>query len=281
MLRMLLMGAAAGAGAVAYVRHSSRRFEEMVSAEVAMIAESARRLPPSEVTEDGLAALPQVVAAYLTKAGVNEAHKPRFTRLRHGGEFRPAPDRPWMRIRGEEYISADPPAFLWYGTVSPFPGLSIRARDKYAAGGGAMLVKLNSVYAIADQRGKEMDEASLARWLSELFWLPGALAGPRVNWNGLDDKSARASIEHMGTSASLDFSFGEDGLPASVSGLRHRSVKDGYKETPWGGRCRMFEDVEGLMLPKQVEAFWEIDGEESPYVRFEVTDIEFDVFERY
>ncbi len=57
-------------------------------------------------------------------------------RVRHGGSFRTSLDGKWLPIRGEQWLTADPPGFVWHGRVALLPSLwSTRATDRWTAPG--------------------------------------------------------------------------------------------------------------------------------------------------
>jgi hypothetical protein len=50
-------------------------------------------------------------------------------------------------------------------TAKVAPALTITARDKFYQGHGNMLVKLLSLFTLADQSGPDMDQSTAALWL--------------------------------------------------------------------------------------------------------------------
>jgi len=73
-----------------------------------------------------------------------------------------------MLIEAEAYYTVDSPAFICYGSIKPFPPLSIKASGKFYEGQGNMLIKLLST-KIADARGYEVDQGASVRYLNEIF----------------------------------------------------------------------------------------------------------------
>lgn len=76
-----------------------------------------------------------------------------------GGAFRSKPERRWLPIRSVEYFTAATPGFVWRASISPAPLVWIDACDRLHNRHGNMLVKLESLFAIADASGSEMDKA--------------------------------------------------------------------------------------------------------------------------
>lgn len=74
-----------------------------------------------------------------------------------------------MPIVGEEHFTAQNPAFVWYGKVKPLPFFWINARDRYYQDKGNVLIKLLSIFTIADPNPKEKElyQSSLVHFISE------------------------------------------------------------------------------------------------------------------
>jgi hypothetical protein len=271
-------GTAAVAGAVALLAVAQRaRFERR-------LAEEARALwagaPPAR--RRSLDGLPRPVRRYAEASGAAQRAPVRSARLRHGGAFRPALDRPWVAVQGLEYLGATPPGFVWWGRIRAAPGVWVEARDRSAYGEGRMLVRLASLYTLADARGPELDQGALLRLLGELVWLPTALLDQRhVSWTAVDETSARATLAVGGRAATALFRFGPDDLPSSLAADRHRDVGGRFVLTPWGAEYSDHREVDGLRVPFRTEASWVVDGAVQPYARWELESIEHDVAEPY
>jgi hypothetical protein len=168
------------------------RFERRVAREV---REMARSLDSPLLDSGRLVDLPDPVRRYLIKAVGARQRAIRTIRLRHGGTFRPSLDGSWLRIRGEQHFTADPPGFIWWGRVRMFPGLWIDARDRSVNGVGNMFVTMESTFTLADSRGPQLDQGALMRLLGEMTWLPTAfLDGRYVRWSAVDEHRASATL---------------------------------------------------------------------------------------
>ena len=220
---------------------------------------------------------------YLTLALQGRPTAVRGVRLRHGGEFRTTLDGSFVKIRGEQYFSTDPPGFVWWGRVGLAPGLWVDARDRSARGEGNMLVRLESTFTLADARGPELDQGALLRLLGETTWFPTAFLDDRyIGWTAIDDRHARATLRLAGREVACLFEFGDDGLPARIEADRYRDLGSGRSVlTPWSGESSDYRRVDGLLVPHRQVAFWHLDGERVAYARFEVERIEYDPTEPF
>jgi hypothetical protein len=206
----------------------------------------------------------------------------RTVRLLHGGTFQPSVDARPFAIRGEQYFTSEPPAFLWWGRIRVAPGIWIDGRDRSVDGAGNLLVRAVSTVTLADARGPQLDEGELQRLLGELAWLPTALRDGRyVRWEPIDGASARAFLRVGGREGQLVFHFGPDGWPTRVTADRWRDVDGRAVLTPWQGELGGWREVGGLRVPFRLAATWILDGKPFTYARWEVQRLEYDVAEPY
>lgn len=261
-------------GVVAF--SNSVRFKRRVAREVREMEVSldAHLLDPSR-----LIALPDPVRRYLAKAVGARQRAIRTVRLRHGGTFRPSLNGAWWPIRGEQYFTADPPGFIWWGRVRMFPGLWIDARDRSVNGIGNMFVTAESTLTLADSRGPQLDQGALMRLLGEMTWFPTAfLDGRYVRWSAIDEQRASAALQVNALAVNAVFEFGPDDLPLTFSAERYRDVGGGQAVmSSFVGRCTDYRAVDGVLVPHRVVAAWVVDGSPIEYVRFHVQHVEFDV----
>lgn len=247
------------------------------------VAQDVRRMwagstEPLTLDRSRLEGLPAPVRRYAEKAVGERKRAVRTVRLRHGGTFRTKLDGTWLPIRGDEYFAADPPGFVWWGRVRIAPGLWVDARDRSLAGVGSMFVSAESSFTLADSAGPELDQGALLRLLGEMPLVPTALLDHRyVTWTAVDDRRAGATLRVNGREAGGVFEFGEDGLPASFVADRYRDLGGGRSVlTPWSGECADYREVEGMLAPHRLVAYWHLDGQRIPYVRFLVEWLEYD-----
>jgi hypothetical protein len=256
---------------------NSIRFARRVAHDVRKMWTQAVEPPP--IDRRRLETLPPPVRHYLGKAIGDRGRAVRTARLRHGGTFRTKLDGGWLPIRGEQYFSADPPGFVWWGRVRVIPGLWVDARDRSVDAVANMLVKVESTFTLADSTGPELDESALQRLLGELVWFPTVLLDDRyVAWTAIDARQARATLRVNGREVVGVFELGQDDLPAAFSAPRYRDLGGGKAVlTPFVGEYGDYRWVDGLLVPHRVNGYWVVDGQRLPYVRFQVERLEYDV----
>lgn len=279
------LGAAVAVGRARFDRTNARLVDELLAdAEVRpeRVVSGERRIVTDTdrtVTADDLVELPDPVGDYLDHAIEEGRPYVRTVRARQRGEFRlGGRDAPWKPLEATQHFTVRPPGFVWDGTVEIAPFVPVRAVDAYVDGRGSLRAALFSALPVADaDPGPVLDEGELVRYLVETVWFPTALVpGEGVEWEAIDDSSARATIEHDGTTASAVFHFGEEHTVERVVAERPRETADGsYERATWVGHLRDYRERGGLLVPTRGEVEWQLPEGDLPYWRAEITDIDY------
>ncbi len=281
MLKRILpmIGLAAIGGAAAYGVYARRADTRKVHQEIERFAREAAGISTRPIGEDDLHDLPAPVQRYLRYAGVVGRNTAGFGWLRHSGAIRAAPGQPWMPLEGEEYFLTHRPAFLWRAHAGNNPFLAITARDIYDSGVSNMLIKFQGALTIGDSSGYELAQGALLRYAAELPWLPTAfLSLPQFHWQPIDDYAARATIADTGISGEIIFHFDDEGRIIKTEGpQRYRSVGKDFVATPFVGYPRQYREVQGLRVPFEMEAGWQLPEGYFDYFRAQISAIGFDL----
>ena len=269
------MGSVAGVGAW--------RWKSGTAALVARLraAAEAEGAPPG-LTSREREELPGPVVRYFRAVLPDVVPAIRYARLEQRGRFlaRPGPNG-WRPFRAVEHFTAHPPGFVWDARIRMAPGLDVMVRDGFVEGRGTMTGSLLGVWrVVAAERTPALDAGALQRYLAEAVWLPTALLpSAGVAWRPLDGAGARATLTAAGTTASVDFHFGSDGLVERVySAARGRDVGGGRMvPTPWQGRFSNYARRAGLRIPLAGEVEWILPEGPQPYWRGEITDVGYEL----
>lgn len=264
----------AAAALAALDRLNRRAFARDAAAAVV----ASRPQPAAPIAEQDLAPLPPPVADHLRAAGVVGKRRASVARIRHGGLFLASREMGWKPIRGEYLLTADPPAFLWYGRIRAAPLVPVVARDGFALGRGRMVVKAFGAIPIADVRGSAMDQAGFDRLLAELTLVPTALLpGPHLRWEPVDARSARATLALGELRASL--LFRRDPATGETTLEMERGHQEGDRIVRRPFRARAFgEPLEaaGFTLRRRIEGTWLLPDGELRYVDFVLEEARFE-----
>lgn len=236
---------------------------------------------PEILEQEDIAHLPGCVQNWMVRANIVGREKIQCVRLKQVGQFRLGPDKEWMPFSAEEYFSLEQPAFLWTTSMKMSPLVSIAGRDRYYQGQGHMLIKLFSLLPVADETGKEIDQATLLRFLNEIMWFPGAAASRYISWDALDALSAKATISYGGVSASAVFYFNEIGDLTNMTAQRYRFIDGRHQLQSWSTPLSEYGEFYGIRVPTKGEGVWNHEKGDFSYIKLCVTDIEYNVPKLY
>jgi len=247
-------------------------FRGRVHSEIARLFIDSEDISDRVFGYDQLGILPEPVQRYFKYAMPAEMEYISYARLKHTGTFRTKAGRKWMPISGEQYFTTQRPGFVWYAKLKPFPLFWIAARDMHFKGQGNVLVKLLSTFTIGDSKGKEVNQSSLLRFIGECVWFPTALLpSDYLQWEAIDSNSARVIVSDSRIDVSGIFHFNEAGEITHFTADRYM---DTTKEK-WTGYCKSYKEFDGVKIPTEIEAVWNLKSGDFSYARFKITQIEF------
>lgn len=260
--------------AVAYGRW---RFNAMVRREAKALL-SAVSAPTAKVSEADLPQLPPPVQQWLRRSGVVGRQRASTVHLQQRGQMRTSPTGKWMPVNADQYITTEPPGFVWVADVKAAPAVHLAGRDRYHDGRGHMLIKLFSLYTVADNKGPQIDQGTLLRYLAEIMWVPSAALCGYISWDGVDAQQARATMSYGGIRASGTFGFTADGDVESFDALRYYDRKGGATLEPWHIQVEpgAYREFEGIRIPVRITVTWQL--KDGPYTWFqlEILNVQYD-----
>jgi hypothetical protein len=239
------------------------RFAARARAEAAAV----RRTPLSSATIGGL---PPLMATCIARTGLGKRPASWF-RIEQRGEMRLKPDDVWRPFRATQVYSVAEPQFVWHARMGAF-----RVVDSLVAGRGRLEARLLGVVPVAKSGDDDTTGAQLLRYLAEIVWVPGAIAGnSAVTWQQVDEKTALGRIEHRGTPLALRFTFDADGDIIAVDGARTYGSGSERQQAPWRGRFSDYREIGGVRIPSRAEVRWQLDGGPFDYWRATITDLSY------
>lgn len=281
--RIVLALAAIGIAIAAVIWDAVTRWRAASNALVNRLREARRRPSATRYDAADLSGIPAPVTRYFEKV-LHDGH-PIITsaRLTQHGLFLMNPDtKSWKPFGAVEDFTATPPGFVWDARIEILPGIQVYVRDSVVDGRGAMLASAAGVLKLVDVHDTpDLTEAALQRYLAEAVWFPTALLPSQgVVWTAVDDSTARASITAAGTTVSLDFKFGTDGLVKDVyTPARYRSEGGKLVSRPWSATFSRYEERRRVLIPIQGEVAWELPEGRLPYWRGTIVRADYDYAE--
>ena len=179
----------------------------------------------------------------------------------------------WQLFHATQFVTTHPPGFAWDARIRMIPGVRVFVRDAYLHGAGSLHAAVFGLATVADLHDTpEMARGELLRYLAETPWYPTALLPSQgVLWEGIDDSSARATLNDGVTTVSLVFGFDAEGLITTAwASSRPRSATE---SAPWLCRLGDYALRAGMRVPLEGEVEWQLPNGPAPYWRGRVTAI--------
>jgi hypothetical protein len=184
----------------------------------------------------------------------------------------------WKSFAAIQHVFTRSPGFDWEARIRIAPFMPVTVHDAYIAGEGILHATLLGLATVADQRGTpEMAQGELMRFLAEAAWYPTALLpGFGVQWEGVDDSSAKATLKDGATAVTILFRFTKDNQIESVQAKRPRMIGEQLIPTLWEGRWSSYELHEGMSVPAAGEVAWILPEGRKLYWRGSVKNIRYE-----
>ncbi|HEV8483682.1 MAG TPA: DUF6544 family protein [Blastocatellia bacterium] len=253
------------------------RWNDRTSRLVRRLIRPVRGQQEETVTFKGFDQLPAPVSTYFRRTLREGQPIIRSARIVQKGEFCRAEDS-WSPFEAEQYISAQPPGFVWDATVRMSSLMRVRVRDAYVAGEGSMEAKILSLVPLVDASAKaELNAGALQRYLAEAVWFPTALLpGEAMKWSAIDSSRALATLSDSGATVSMEFQFNNAG---EITGVftpgRYREVNGKYELTAWRGHFRNYQERNGMRIPLESDVEWQLPEGVFPYWKGRITEVEY------
>jgi hypothetical protein len=269
----MLMGSMAAVAAIL----GSRRFAQLVRADVeSLLAGSA---PPRDgvITEEMLGELPEPARRFLRYAGVIGRPFVGTVRLTQTGQIQVDAGQPWFPLRAEQHYTVQPPGFVWQAVVPAEALPLLRAKDSFLGGSGRMLITAAGLVPLVDATGPELDQGEMLRFLSELMWFPTAFLVENVSFEAVDDASARVSLTHAGRTATGTIFVDDDGKLTKFEADRYYAGDGGTPSLQrWSTPVDEYGEFNGLRIPVRVRAVWNLPTGDLEYIRITITQLQYD-----
>ena len=189
-------------------------------------------------------------------------------------QMKPEQDN-WLPATAIQYTTIGNPAFIWSVDVQMNGFLNFQGRDKFEDGKGEMLIKMNSLFNIVDERGEKLDEGTLQRYLGEMVWFPSLALSPYITWEQIDENTAKATMNYKGTSGSGTFYFNSNRDVTKFSALRYKGNEANAKRHEWEMNITDYKIFEGIKVPARMTSTWKLDDKDWTWLKMEVTDIKY------
>ena len=263
---------------VAIVSLGSYNFNKLVQTDTGRILNRSKIISEQIITEKDLSGLPHPVQKWLRNSGVFGQPFITNAKITQNLEMKMKPvQEKWLQATALQYSTVDVPAFVWSVDARMNSLIGFKGRDKFEDGKGEMLIKLEGLVNVVNENGEKLDEGSLQRYLGEMVWLPTLAFSQYVSWEKLNDSTAIATLNYMGTTGSGTFYFNSEGDFVKFSAMRFKGSEADAKRYQWVLQVKEYESFEGIRVPSKMTATWKLEKEDWTWLKLEITDINYNV----
>jgi len=233
------------------------------------------------IRQSDLERLPTPVQNWLQYSQVVGKERIVAARTKHDVTMRLKENQPWLNAQAEQYFRTDEPGFIWAVDIKMAPLVHIVGKDQYIDGRGNMLIKLLSLITVANGSGKEIDQGTLLRYLSEIMLVPTAALSDTIQWEGIDSNSAKATMSYKGVTASGVFTFNKKGEILNFVAQRYGDFDGGYRMETWCAEITEYKEFGGFKVASKGDIIWKLKTGDYHWYHFEVKEIEYNKLARY
>jgi hypothetical protein len=262
------------------VRYGSSRWQSATKEIHAKLEAARRSIEPKTYNFDELTYLPAPVKRYFRAVLKDGQPVISAVSVEHTGTFNASETgEQWRPFISTQRVITQRPGFDWEGRIAMMPGLTVHVHDAYVAGDGILHASLFGLFSLVNLRGTlEVAEGELMRFFAEAVWYPTALLPSQgVQWEAVDDTSAKATLKDGEIKLTMLFRFSNNGLIESVHAeSRGRTVAGTVIPTPWEGRWSNYEARYGILIPIEGEVSWILPEGPKPYWRGRISRISYE-----
>ncbi|SFN37486.1 hypothetical protein SAMN04487989_1019 [Bizionia echini] len=260
------------------IAYSTFSFNNKIKDETTKMLESADTTNKKVLLEPMVSDLPTVVNKWLLNSRAIGKEVIHNVYLEQDLQMLMTPEqKDWKNAKAKQYFTTKPPAFNWSVNLKMNPFLDMVGRDKFENGQGEMTIKMLSLFSIVNaQNNEKVNQATLQRYLAEIVWFPSAAISPYITWESIDKHSAKATMEYNRTKGSGVFHFDENGHFKKFVAMRYKDVNDA-EPTKWTVTAIKTEERNGIIIPVELEAEWQLENGNWTWLKLIITNIEYNV----
>lgn len=263
-------------GMVSLVMFGNFGFNNLLHKEINLLIEKNKITSDSILKEEDISQLPEPVKKWLHASGAFGMPYIFIGKVTQKAYLQLKPDqKQWLSATATQYISCDPPAFIWYVNVKMNNLLFFLGRDKYTDGKGRMLIEINALWPIVDEQGDKLDEGTMQRYLGEIAWFPSMALSKYISWEPINDTIAGATLTYKGKSGSGVFYFSPEGDFIRFTAQRFKDNAPDARKYEWIIEAEDYKIFEGIRIPSRLTATWRLEDRDWTWLKLEITGLKY------
>jgi len=229
------------------------------------------------LADEDIAHMPEPVQKYLRYVGVVGKEKVKGFSVRIDGSMKPDREKGWAGVNVRQYSFTDKITRLFFIKMN-MSGMPVIGLHAYSDGKATMRVKIAGLFPVVDGKGAEMNQGETVTVFNDMCLLaPATLVDDRIEWEPIDELTAKASFTNEGITISAVLYFNEEGqLINFMSDDRYYSpTGDTYERVRWSTPVSQYKNINGFNLPTYGEAIWNFPDGDFCYAKFYINDIQY------
>lgn len=259
-----------------------QKFQRSIELEIKELISSNKIDDNQFVKKNDIKELPEPVQKWLFNTGIIGKPFISVGKIIQKAKIKMKPEQEnWLKSKAIQYTTINNPAFLWKVDVKINNLFRFKGRDLFKNGKGEMLIKMNSLVKIVDEKGEKLDEGTIQRYLGEMVWFPSLALSPYITWEKIDSKTVKASINYKRTKGSGIFYFDSKGDIIRFSALRYKGNETNAERYNWIIDILDYKEFEGIKVPSLLTSTWKLEDGDWTWLELEIVDIKYNKNIRY
>lgn len=262
---------------VAIAGWGSQHFEAQFRKDVKTHLLHTNAIQTDLLTEADLQHLPQPVQKYLRYAGVVNQPKIKNVKIVFDGEMRDK-GKDWFKFQSVQYNFFDDPARLFFMKAKMYR-ITVPGYHDYQHSTARMKVKLFGLFPVVKAEGNEMNKAETVTVFNDMcLMVPATLIDKRIQWETIDNTSAKASFTNGENKISAILYFNDTGQLINFISDDRYAISD-MKQYRFSTPVRDYKLMNERNVLTYGEAVWHYPDGEFVYGKFYLKNIEYNLSE--
>jgi hypothetical protein len=226
--------------------------------------------------EEDISKLPEPVQRYFRYCGYIGKEKMSNARFVWDDvNFKMSVDKPWIKIKYDQYNFVTEPARLAYIYSKMFGILPFEGNDKYLKGKGNMVGTLLKKITVFNVTGDEINVSAAVTYLSESLVVPNCALQKFIKWETIDKNHAKGIIEYYGIKTEGIFTFNDKGeMTKFETDNRYMDTGNGKSEKhKWTADLSNYIEKNGIKIPSKLKGIWNLPGGDYEYFNGTIIEI--------
>jgi len=230
------------------------------------------------LTEKDIAHLPPIVQSYLRYT--KSVGQPRIKNFRaeFTGGMRSNPSDDFMQLQSVQYNFYSQPSRYFFMTAQKM-GLPATGVHIYQNQTATFEVKMLNWLGVVDAKGDKMNQSETVTLLNDMCCIaPATLIDDRIQWENINDTTARATLTNGGITVSAVLYFNKDGaLQNFISKDRYHTDGKIYENYPWATPLSDYRMLNGYLLPGKAKLIYQRPDGDFTYGELEYKSARFNL----